>query len=164
MERAGKPRHRRAGEQPTEREQRSQLVRPVGRGAHGFKSGSSRIKSRSQNLLWQSPRLQIFCDKFGAFGRLDETCNKEPFGMFNGRNKLMKRFSILAFCLISALAIVTPAVDGQTDAPGVQYGGRVAGNSRSHTTDVHRNAPATQNVTRTLASVSPRTINSRPSR
>ncbi len=163
MERAGKPRHRRAGEQPTEREQRSQLVRPVGRGAHGFKSGSSRIKSRSQNLLWQSPRLQIFCDKFGAFGRLDETCNKELFGMFNGRN-FMKRFSILTFCLISALAITVRAADGQTDTTGVQNGGRVPGNGRPHTTNVHRNAPISQNVIRTPANVSPGMINSRPVR
>ena len=93
-----------------------------------------------------------------------EACNKAPFVMFNRRSSLMKRFSILAFCLTSALAITIRTADGQTDAPGVQNGGRVAGNSRPHTTGVHRNAPISQNVTRTPASVSPGMVNSRPVR
>ncbi len=105
-----------------------------------------------------------FATKFGALGRLDETCNKAPFVMFNRRSNLMKRFSILAFCLISALAIVTPAVDGQTNVPVAQNGSQVAVNGKSHATGVHRNAPISQNVTRTPASASPRMINSHPAR
>ena len=84
--------------------------------------------------------------------------------MFNDRSKFMKRFSILAFCLTSALAIALRTVDGQTDTTGVQNGGRVAGNSRPHTTNVHRNAPISQNVTRTPASANPGMINSHPAR
>ncbi len=76
----------------------------------------------------------------------------------------MKRFSILAFCLISVLAIVTPAVDGQTNAPVTQNGSQVAVNGRSHATNRHPNASATQNISRGPASVSPRMINSRPVR
>ncbi len=76
----------------------------------------------------------------------------------------MKRFSILAACSISLFAITLCTVNGQTDAPGPQNGGRAAGNSRPHTTGVHRNAPIPQNVTRTPASVSPGMINSRPIR
>ena len=83
--------------------------------------------------------------------------------MFNGRN-FMKRFSILTFCLISALAITVRAADGQTDTTGVQNGGRVPGNGRPHTTNVHRNAPISQNVTRTPASANPGMINSHPAR
>ena len=84
--------------------------------------------------------------------------------MFNRRSNLMKRFSILAACSISLFAITLCTVNGQTDAPGPQNGGRAAGNSRPHTTGVHRNAPIPQNVTRTPASVSPGMINSRPIR
>jgi len=80
--------------------------------------------------------------------------------MFNRRSNLMKRFSILVFCSISILAITLCTANGQTDAPGVQNGSRAAGNSRPHTTGVHRNAPISQNVTRTPGSVSPGVINS----
>lgn len=76
----------------------------------------------------------------------------------------MKRFSILTFCLTSALAITFRTADGQTDAQGPQNGGRAAGNSTPHTTGVHRNTPIPQNVTRTPSSVSPGMINSRPIR
>ena len=84
--------------------------------------------------------------------------------MFNRRSNLMKRFSILVFCSISVLVITLCTADGQTDTPGAKNGGRAAGNSRPHTTGVHRNAPIPQNVTRTPASVSPGMINSRPVR
>jgi len=79
--------------------------------------------------------------------------------MFNRRSNSMKRFSILAFCLISALAIVTPAIDGQTNVPVAQNGSQVAANGRSHATSRHPNAPATQNIARGPVSYGPRTIN-----
>jgi hypothetical protein len=84
--------------------------------------------------------------------------------MFNRRSNLMKRFSILAFCLISALAIAIPAVDGQTNVPVAQNGSQVAANGRSHATSRHPNAPATQNIARGPVSYSPGMINSRPVR
>ncbi len=50
----------------------------------------------------------------------------------------MERHNILAFCLISALAIVTPPVDGQTYAPVAQNGSQGgAVNGRSHASNVH---------------------------
>jgi Putative peptidoglycan binding domain len=76
----------------------------------------------------------------------------------------MKRFSILVFCSISVFAISFSTVNGQTAAPGVQNGDRAAGNSRPHATGVHRNAPSSQNVIRTPASIGPGMINSRPIR
>src|SRR5947199_7632626 len=46
--------------------------------------------------------------------------------MFNRRGKLMKPFRIPALCLISALAIVAPRVDAQTNALVVQNSPHVA--------------------------------------
>jgi len=74
----------------------------------------------------------------------------------------MERLTILAVCLISALAIVTPAVDGQTNAPVVQNGSQGAATGRSHTSNVHPNAPISRNIARGPVSVGPRAINSPP--
>lgn len=74
----------------------------------------------------------------------------------------MERLTILAFCLISALAIVTPAVDGQTNAPVVQNGSQGAATGRSHASNVHPNAPISRNIARGPVSVGPRAINSTP--
>jgi Putative peptidoglycan binding domain len=74
----------------------------------------------------------------------------------------MERLTILAVCLISALAIVTPAVDGQTNAPVVQNGSQGAATGRSHTSNVHPNAPISRNIARGPVSVGPRAINSLP--
>ena len=74
----------------------------------------------------------------------------------------MERLTILAVCLISALAIVTPAVDGQTNAPVVQNGSQGAATGRSHTSNVHPNAPVSRNIARGPVSVGPRAINSPP--
>jgi hypothetical protein len=71
----------------------------------------------------------------------------------------MKRFSILAFCLISALAIAIPAVDGQTNVPLAQNGSHVAANGRFHATSGHPNTPLAQNIARGPVSYGPRTIN-----
>ena len=74
----------------------------------------------------------------------------------------MERLTTLAVCLISALAIVTPAVDGQTNAPVVQNGSQGAATGRSHTSNVHPNAPISRNIARGPVSVGPRAINSPP--
>lgn len=74
----------------------------------------------------------------------------------------MERLTILAFRLISALAIVTPAVDGQTNAPVVQNGSQGAATGRSHASNVHPNAPISRNIARGPVSVGPRAINSLP--
>ena len=74
----------------------------------------------------------------------------------------MERLTILAVCLISALAIGTPAVDGQTNAPVVQNGSQGAATGRSHTSNVHPNAPISRNIARGPVSVGPRAINSPP--
>jgi len=74
----------------------------------------------------------------------------------------MERLTIWAVCLISALAIVTPAVDGQTNAPVVQNGSQGAATGRSHTSNVHPNAPISRNIARGPVSVGPRAINSPP--
>jgi len=74
----------------------------------------------------------------------------------------MERLTIWAVCLISALAIVTPAVDGQTNAPVVQNGSQGAATGRSHTSNVHPNAPVSRNIARGPVSVGPRAINSPP--
>jgi Putative peptidoglycan binding domain len=74
----------------------------------------------------------------------------------------MERLTILAVCLISALAIVTPAVDGQTNAPVVQNGSQGAATGRSHTSNMHPNAPISRNIARGPVSVGPRAINSLP--
>src|SRR5947207_14369710 len=79
--------------------------------------------------------------------------------MFNWRSKPMERLTIWAVSLISALAIVTPAVDGQTNAPVVQNGSQGAATGRSHTSNVHRNAPISRNIARGPVSVGPRAIN-----
>src|SRR5437762_2087439 len=82
--------------------------------------------------------------------------------MFNWRSKPMERLTIWAVCLISALAIVTPAVDGQTNAPVVQNGSQGAATGRLHTSNVHPNAPISRNIARGPVSVGPRAINSPP--
>jgi hypothetical protein len=75
----------------------------------------------------------------------------------------MERLTILAFCLISALAIVTPPVDGQTNAPVAQNGSQGgAANGRSHASNVRPNAPVSRNVIRGPVSVGSRAINSSP--
>ena len=74
----------------------------------------------------------------------------------------MERLTIWAVSLISALAIVTPAVDGQTNAPVVQNGSQGAATGRSHTSNVHPNAPISRNIARGPVSVGPRAINSPP--
>ena len=74
----------------------------------------------------------------------------------------MERLTILAVCLISALAVVTPAVDGQINAPVVQNGSKGAATGRSHTSNVHPNAPISRNNARGPVSVGPRAINSPP--
>src|SRR5205814_6949800 len=82
--------------------------------------------------------------------------------MFNWRSKPMERLTIWAVSLISALAIVTPAVDGQTNAPVVQNGSQGAATGRSHTSNVHPNAPISRNNARGPVNYGPRTINSYP--
>jgi hypothetical protein len=84
--------------------------------------------------------------------------------MFNRRSKLMKRFRIFAFCLISALAIATSAIDGQPNVPVAQNNPRVAASGHSHGTNVHATAPVARNVARGPAGFVPRTINSQPAR
>ena len=74
----------------------------------------------------------------------------------------MERLTILAFCLISALAIVTPPVDAQTNAPFGQNGSPGAVNGRSPASNVHPNAPISRNITRGPVSPGPRAINSPP--
>jgi hypothetical protein len=76
----------------------------------------------------------------------------------------MKRFRIFAFCLISALAIATSAIDGQTNVPVAQNNPRVAASGHSHGTNVHATAPVARNVARGPAGFVPRTINSQPAR
>jgi hypothetical protein len=74
----------------------------------------------------------------------------------------MKRFSILAFCLISGLAIAIPAVDGQTNVPAAaQNSSQVAANRKANATVVH---PGSRNIGRGPASFSPPTTNSGPGR
>src|SRR4030095_4040933 len=82
--------------------------------------------------------------------------------MFNRRSKPMERLTISPVCLISALSIVTPAVDGQTNAPVVQNGSQGAATGRSHTSNMHPNAPISRNIARGPVSVGPRAINSLP--
>jgi len=74
----------------------------------------------------------------------------------------MERLTILAVCLISALAIGTLAVDGQTNAPVVQNGSQGAATGRSHASNVHPNAPISRNIARGPVNVGPRAINSPP--
>ena len=74
----------------------------------------------------------------------------------------MERLTISAFSLILALAIVTPAVDGQTNAPVVQNGSQGAVTGRSHASNVRPNAPISRNIARAPVSVGPRAINSPP--
>ncbi len=81
--------------------------------------------------------------------------------MFNRRGPVMKRFSILAFCLISALAIAAPAVNGQTNVPVAQNGSPVGANGRSHATGVHPNAPVARNSGRVAITGSPRLATAR---
>ena len=76
----------------------------------------------------------------------------------------MKRFSILAFCLISALAIAAPAIDGQTSVPVAQNGSHAAANGRSHAANAHPNGPVGQNIARGRVNYGPRTSNADASR
>jgi len=71
----------------------------------------------------------------------------------------MKQSTVLAFCLISALATAIPVVDGQTNVPVVQNGSHVAANGRFHATSAHPNSPVAQNIARGPVSYGPRTIN-----
>jgi hypothetical protein len=79
--------------------------------------------------------------------------------MFNRQSKLMKRFTILAFCLISALAVVTPPVDAQTNVPVAQNNARVATNGSTRASNARPNGPVSHSVGR---GVGPRTAYSRP--
>ena len=74
----------------------------------------------------------------------------------------MERLTTLAFCLISALAIVSPPVDAQTNAPFGQNGSPGAVNGRSPASNVHPNAPISRNIARGPVSPGPRAINSPP--
>jgi hypothetical protein len=74
----------------------------------------------------------------------------------------MERLTIPAFCLISVLAIVTPAVDAQTNAPVGQNSSPGAVNGRSHGGNVRPNAPISRNIARGPVSVGSRAINSPP--
>lgn len=82
--------------------------------------------------------------------------------MFNQRSKLMRRHTTFTLCLISALAIATPAVDGQTNAPVAKNSSNGTANGRSHATSTRPNAPAARNVARGPGSVGPRMAYSRP--
>src|SRR6266516_3903908 len=82
--------------------------------------------------------------------------------MFNRRSKPMERLTILAFCLISTLAIVTPPVDAQTNAPIGQNGSPGAVNGRSPASNVHPNAPISRNIARGPVSAGSRAINLPP--
>src|SRR5260370_8634183 len=82
--------------------------------------------------------------------------------MFNRRSKPMERLTILVFCLISTLAIVTPPVDAQTNAPLGQNGSPGAVNGRSPASNVHPNAPISRNIAPGPVSPGPRAINSPP--
>src|SRR5437762_5221043 len=80
--------------------------------------------------------------------------------MFNRRSKLMKEFSILVFCLFSALATVIPVVDAQTNGAAAQNSSNVhAGNGRSHATGARPNASAAQNIARGPANFGFQAIN-----
>jgi len=79
--------------------------------------------------------------------------------MFNRRSKQMKRFTVLAFCLISPVAVPISVVDGQTNLPVVQNGSQVAANGRFHATSMRPNSPVAQNIARGPVSYGPRTNN-----
>jgi hypothetical protein len=74
----------------------------------------------------------------------------------------MERLTILAFCLISALAIVTPRADAQTNAPFGQNGSPGAVNGRSQASNAHPNAPISRNIARGPVSAGSRAINLPP--
>ena len=74
----------------------------------------------------------------------------------------MERLTILAFCLISTLAIGTPPVDAQTNAPLGQNGSPGTVNGRSPASNVHPNAPISRNITRGPVTPGPRAINLPP--
>jgi hypothetical protein len=82
--------------------------------------------------------------------------------MFNQRSKFMERLTIFTLCLISALAIAAPAVDGQTNAPVAKNSSNGTANGKSHVTSTRPNAPAARNVARAPRSVGPRMAYSRP--
>ncbi len=71
----------------------------------------------------------------------------------------MKRFTVLAFCLISPVAVPIPVVDGQTNLPVVQNGSQVAANGRFHATSMRPNSPVAQNIARGPVTYGPRTNN-----
>jgi len=72
----------------------------------------------------------------------------------------MKQFTVLVFCLISALATAIPVVDGQTNVPVPQNGSQVAVGRGARVTNVHANGPVGQNIARGPVSYGPRTTNS----
>ncbi len=71
----------------------------------------------------------------------------------------MKRFTVLAFCLISPVAVPISVVDGQTNLPVVQNGSQVAANGRFHATSMRPNSPVARNIARGPVSYGPRTNN-----
>jgi hypothetical protein len=94
-----------------------------------------------------------------------QTCNKEPFSMFNGRRKLMKLFRILALCLMPGLAITVQTGHGQTNGPVAQNNSAgVAVNGNSHANNGHPNAAVSHGIARGPVSFAPGMINSQPAR
>jgi hypothetical protein len=81
--------------------------------------------------------------------------------MFNGQSKLMKRFRILAVCLVSTFAVAVPAIYGQTNAPVAQNSVRVTPNNNANVGKGHRSGPVSQAVSRGAVGISPRTGYSR---
>src|SRR5207247_9995418 len=106
-------------------------------------------RSLSEGVLWGGAHVST-----GTRSLSTETCNKEPFGMFNRRSEVMKQFSILAFCLISGLAITTSVVEGQMNVPVTQNGSHAAGNGTSHAANVHPSPPVDQKIARRPAKLS----------
>jgi Putative peptidoglycan binding domain len=76
----------------------------------------------------------------------------------------MRRFTTLVFCLALLVAIAARTADGQTNAPIVQNGARVAVTRSSHATNVRSNAPVSHSITHGPVSFGPRMINSHPIR
>jgi hypothetical protein len=92
-----------------------------------------------------------------------QTCNKEPFSMFNGQRKLMKLVRILAFCLMPGLAITVQTAHAQTNGSVAQNNSAgVAVNGNSHANNGHPNAAVSHGIARGPVSVAPGMVNSHP--
>src|SRR6266446_1395470 len=85
-----------------------------------------------------------------------QTCNKEPFSMFNGQRKLMKLVRILTFCLMPGLAITVQIAHAQTTGSVAQNNSAgVAVNGNSHANNGHPNAAVSHGIARGPVNVAP---------